>query len=265
MQAVVNSIRATGATQPILLGGLNYANDLSQWSSYAPNDPLHQLAASFHNYTGQNCAIETCWNSLGALNSQVPVVTGEFGEDDCASGTDLSNFDNRYMNWADQHGISYLAWGWFVPDITQCSSLYLITDYSGTPADPNGLALQDHLLQLILPTPIVIPPPTTSTPVTSLTAPINIVSPAITGRLRVAHRLRATPGQWTGSAILSYQWQWQRCNAKARKCYLITKATRKTIKLGHKSIGHRLRVKITASNSVGEGVAFSAASGIIKK
>jgi hypothetical protein len=57
------------------------------------------------------------------------------------------------MTWADEHAVSYLAWGWIVlsqeeKDGEGCSAFYLIEDASGTPAPPNGTALHDHLLTL---------------------------------------------------------------------------------------------------------------------
>ena len=83
LQTLVNSIRATGATQPVLTGGLNFSNDLSQWASHAPDDPLNQEAASFHNYMGQACDNVACWNATVApVAANVPVVTGEFDEND---------------------------------------------------------------------------------------------------------------------------------------------------------------------------------------
>ncbi len=152
MQALVDAIRATGATQPILAGGLSYANDLSQWLANEPADPAHQLAASFHNYTGEACDTENCWNDqIAPVAARVPVVTGEFDEDDCPAGGggDPDNFDNSFMDWADAHGVSYLAWGWLaLPQPQLCSALYLITDDAGTPAGPNGVALQNHLAAL---------------------------------------------------------------------------------------------------------------------
>ena len=153
MQELIDAIRAAGATQPILVGGLSYANDLSGWLAHEPDDPARQLAASFHNYTGEACATEACWNGeIAPVAARVPVVTGEFDEDDCpvGGGTAPGNFDNTYMNWADAHGVSYLAWGWLVlPQPEDCSALYLITDGStGTPADPNGVALLGHLTAL---------------------------------------------------------------------------------------------------------------------
>lgn len=160
MQALVTAIRATGATQPILLGGLSYANDLSGWLAYEPTDPDGQLAASFHNYYGESCDTTSCWNStIATVAAQVPVVTGEFDQGyDCADPptgpSSLTTFDQTYMDWADADGVSYLAWGWWVlgNTSTSCSTLgggsdnyALISDYSGTAVSPDGLALNLHL------------------------------------------------------------------------------------------------------------------------
>jgi endoglucanase len=159
MQTLVNTVRSAGATQPVMVGGLNFANDLTQWADHAPNDPINQEAASFHNYMGPGkCDNVACWNSeIAPIAANVPVVTGEFDEDNyleskCATKTP-STFDQDYMNWSDEHGVSYLAWGWIVlnqqeKDEEGCSAFYLIEDYGGTPASPNGTLLHDHLLTL---------------------------------------------------------------------------------------------------------------------
>jgi endoglucanase len=175
MQAMVDAIRATGARQPILLGGLSYANDLSGWLSHEPTDPLGQLAASFHNYQGEACATQACWDSqVAPVAAKVPVVTGEFDQDVCSPST----FDADYMSWADQHGIGYLAWGWWVLSAQEisddgCSAYYLITDPSGTPAAPNGVNLHDHLATL----PAVGSAPTTTTPTSTPTTPSTSPAP----------------------------------------------------------------------------------------
>ncbi len=52
------------------------------------------------------------------------------------------------MNWADQNGVSYLAWGWFTPDpAPDCNDYYLI-DQNGNPVAPNGTLLKAHLAAL---------------------------------------------------------------------------------------------------------------------
>jgi endoglucanase len=152
MQTLVSTIRATGANQPILLGGLSYANDLSEWLANEPADTLAspQLAASFHNYQGEACSNQQCWDgTIAQVAARVPVVTGEFDQDVCQPST----FDQTYMSWADQHGVGYLAWGWWVLSAQEiadagCSAYYLTTDHTGTPAAPNGTALHDHLAAL---------------------------------------------------------------------------------------------------------------------
>lgn len=147
MRALVAAIRGAGAQQPILLGGLDYANDLRGWLAARPDDG--QLVASFHNYNGQRCQDQACWDAeIAPVAAQVPVVTGEFGETDCKD-----THDRRYMDWADAHGVGYLAWQWVVLAPNEratpaCASLTLINDVQGTPAAPNGTALHDHLAQL---------------------------------------------------------------------------------------------------------------------
>jgi hypothetical protein len=157
MQTLLEAVRATGATQPVMAGGLDFANDLTGWLTHKPVDPLNQMAASFHNYMGKTCDNVGCWNSqIAPVAANVPVVTGEFAEDNFQNPTcnaPANNFDNEYMNWADADGVSYLAWAWIVLDQTEieregCSAFYLIGDYSGTPASVNGIAVHDHLLAL---------------------------------------------------------------------------------------------------------------------
>lgn len=151
MQEIVDAMRSTGATQPIMLGGLEYSNDLSGWLAHEPDDPEDALVASFHNYTPQECNTEACWDEqVAPVAAAVPVVAGEFGEMDCpSSGLDPDNFDNTFMRWADAHGVGYLGWGWVIPDPPRdCSTPYLISDYDGTPVDPNGTALHAHLARL---------------------------------------------------------------------------------------------------------------------
>ena len=88
----------------------------------------------------------------------MPVVTGEFAEDNylaagCNANPGSDTFDDRYMNWADTNGVSYLAWVWLVDDPPQpgddaCDRHGLISAYDGTPIPPNGTAVHDHLVAL---------------------------------------------------------------------------------------------------------------------
>ncbi|MCT9084356.1 cellulase family glycosylhydrolase [Streptomyces fulvoviolaceus] len=141
MQDLVDSIRGTGATNPILVGGLAYSNDLSQWLTYKPSDPAGNLAAAWHVYNFNTCSTESCWNStLAPVAAQVPLVAGEIGENTCSHG-----FVDQVMKWFDDRGLSYLGWTWNTWDCSSGPSL--ITGYDGTPT-AYGIGLRDHLRSL---------------------------------------------------------------------------------------------------------------------
>ncbi len=141
MQLLINTIRATGATQPILLSGNRYGNDLSGWLNFKPRDPLESLVASAHTYNFNGCISEACWNStFRPVAAAVPLVSAEIGEDDCAHG-----FIDTYMDWLDSVGAGYLGWSWIT---SSCAvEPALILDYSGTPTN-YGIGLRNHLLSL---------------------------------------------------------------------------------------------------------------------
>ena len=145
MQQLVNAVRSAGARTPVMLGGLGYASDESQWLAFEPSDPDHQLIVSFHTYNFSGCNDAACWTqALLPLSAHVPVITGELGESGCTD-----SYIQTYMPWADAHNISYLGWAWDATDGGwDCSSgPSLIVDYNGTPT-AFGLGLQQHLASL---------------------------------------------------------------------------------------------------------------------
>ncbi|MEH1130819.1 cellulase family glycosylhydrolase [Micromonospora sp. CPCC 206061] len=139
MQDLVDAVRATGATNILMVGGLEWANDMRQWLQYKPNDPLNNIAASWHAYSNNACATVTCWDTqIAPLAQQVPIVLGEFGAD---CGFD---YMQTLATWADAHGLSYLAWTW---NPWGCSSGHvLILDWAGTPEPGIGEGYKAHLL-----------------------------------------------------------------------------------------------------------------------
>jgi hypothetical protein len=141
MQSMVNAIRGAGANNVIMLGGLEYANDLTQWLTYEPADPDHNLVASWHSYNFNTCDTQSCWASqIAPVAAVVPVIAGEIGENDCAD-----TYLNSLLPWLDSEKISYLAWTWNNWDCSQGPAL--ITDYAGDPT-PYGAGYQAHLQSL---------------------------------------------------------------------------------------------------------------------
>jgi hypothetical protein len=142
MQTLVSTVRATGANNVLMLGGIAYANDLTQWLQNEPADPDHDLAASWHSYNFNTCDTQSCWTSeVAPVLAQVPVVAGEIGENDCA-GT----YINPLTTWLDSQGGSYLAWAWNA-DFNCSNGPGLVIDYQGDPT-AFGAAYQAHLAAL---------------------------------------------------------------------------------------------------------------------
>lgn len=139
MQEIVNAIRATGATNVIVLGGVQYSNALSQWLTYKPSDPQNNLAAAWHVYNFNICNNTTCWgNTAGVVSVQVPIVATEIGDDSCNA-----TFMNALMNWLDTRNLGYLAWTWDTWG-TACGNISLISSFSGTPTT-YGQIYKSHL------------------------------------------------------------------------------------------------------------------------
>lgn len=107
MQGLVSAVRSTGATNILMLGGINYSNSLTRWLEYKPDDsPLNQLVASWHCYASNYCNNYTCWSTeILPVAQLVPVVAGEIGELDCQA-----TFIDQIMPWLNSKNISFLAW-----------------------------------------------------------------------------------------------------------------------------------------------------------
>lgn len=144
MQELVTTVRQTGATNVIMLGGIRYANILDQWLTYKPSDPAQELVASWHVYNKNPCGDITCWNNyILPVIGQFPLIAGEIGEDDYNGA-----FITQVMNFLDSPapGVAaqnYLAWGWN----TDLPPYSLITDYySGNPNGVYGQTYHDHVI-----------------------------------------------------------------------------------------------------------------------
>jgi endoglucanase len=152
MQTLVNTVRSTGATNVLLVGGLGYAGDMSGWLENMPSDPMHQLAAAWHAYPQSNVVGdpkakipswgEKQYDYVLAIVEKVPVIIGELGDHNSA-GTVGAPFASRLLPWADSRGISYLGWSW---NVYGGKDNELIKSFDGTPTDGYGKYFHDHLV-----------------------------------------------------------------------------------------------------------------------
>ena len=141
MADLVAAVRATGANQPLLLSGIDYANDLRGWLDAAPDDD--QLIASLHAYPGNRCADEACWAAdVAPLAERVPVVMAESGQSD---GGD--QYGRRAFTSADEHLSRALAWAWWsIPAAeSEPNAAFSLVDDALQARAPSGTALRELL------------------------------------------------------------------------------------------------------------------------
>lgn len=170
MQQMIAAVRDAGATQPLIVNGVDWANDESGWLAHAPTDPAGQLVAGWHSYPGQGCSPMACWNGVVApLATHYPVVVGETGDSSAGPQAYLPSF----LPWADAHGVSYLAWTW---NPWQDGSNVLIKGWDGAPTAGEGTYFRGHLSALAgaglaAPRAPTAPPDTTTVPPDTTTVP----------------------------------------------------------------------------------------------
>jgi endoglucanase len=139
MQHLVDVIRRAGSRHLILLGGVQYSNNLSRILEYLPHDPLANTAIAWHVYNYNQCSDVTCWDEVPrAVAATLPLVVTEFGQNDCAA-----SMVTPLMDWLDLHAAGYLAWSWNAygpctpPNAMRRGSPWsLVADY--TSGEPNS-------------------------------------------------------------------------------------------------------------------------------
>jgi endoglucanase len=128
MQSLVNTVRATGATNIVIAGGLAYSSNLNG----APSLTGGNVAYAIHIYRQSGSSFSSAgWSSqLGTTPTKSPVISTEFGDQVC----DGQTFDQQLLTFFHANNIGYTGWAWFV---SGCSFPSLITDAAG---DCNGTA-----------------------------------------------------------------------------------------------------------------------------
>ena len=96
-----------------------------------------------------------------------------------------------------------------------------------------------------------------ATAVVAAGALTNTSRPFVSGTPAVGQTLVASEGTWTGTAPITYAYQWQRCNTAGTGCVNIAGATAKQYTLTATDSGSRIAVVVTATNPSGSATATS--------
>jgi hypothetical protein len=96
--------------------------------------------------------------------------------------------------------------------------------------------------------------------------PSSASPPTISGTPQQGQTLTANRGTWRGAQPQTYTYQWRRCDSVGGNCVnILQKATGSSYILTADEVGHTLRVRVTARNSVGSRTATSVPTGVVAR
>jgi hypothetical protein len=140
MQQLYDAVRAAGADNLVLIGGLDWAYDLS--GVVANRIDGYNIVYATHPYNTPNRQPAAWEKSWGFLTATDPVMVTEFGNlNDPSCSTD---YTGAVIDYADAHAAGWTAWAWFPGG---CTFPGLIDDWTGTASVTGSLvkaALQRH-------------------------------------------------------------------------------------------------------------------------
>jgi endoglucanase len=124
MQDLYDTVRDAGADNLVLIGGLNYAYDLSG----VPNHRVegYNIVYTAHPYNFPDKQPGDWTDDWGFMAETDPIFVTEFGSFDCNP-----SYPQQLIEYAEQRGLSWSAWAWFPGG---CGFPALIENWSGTPS-----------------------------------------------------------------------------------------------------------------------------------
>jgi hypothetical protein len=94
-------------------------------------------------------------------------------------------------------------------------------------------------------------------------APVNSFPPSISGDRETGSVLTSFNGTWSGSAPITYTYEWRRCNAAGASCAAIPGATAQSYIVQTADAGSRIVLAVTAKNVAGTATAVSPPTDVI--
>jgi hypothetical protein len=94
-------------------------------------------------------------------------------------------------------------------------------------------------------------------------APNNTSPPTISGQTQVGQLLKADVGTWTGTAPITYSYQWRICDNNGGACHDISGATGNEYSVKSSDQGNAIRIEVTAKNSDGSATATSVPTALV--
>jgi endoglucanase len=124
MQELYDTVRNAGADNLVLIGGLDYAYDLSGVPDHRVQG--YNIVYATHPYDFGNKQPGDWTDDWGFLADTDPIFVTEFGSFDCDA-----SYSQELINYAEQRDLSWSAWAWYPGG---CGFPALIENWSGTPS-----------------------------------------------------------------------------------------------------------------------------------
>jgi hypothetical protein len=229
VSTVARDVPITGTTAGVLYGGQRSGwqpTTAGQTITLAPNDPRNTVAPAM---TGTATPGTTVSTTDGTWTGAAPI-----------------SFARQWQRRAS----AAAAWA-DIPGAT--SSAYVVAAADAGQTLRAVIAARNRVSTWSL--------ATTSPSLPPAVAPANTAAPAISGDARVGRTLTSSTGTWTGTAPLTFAYQWRRSNDNGATWSSINGATARTFGVRNSDQGYLIGVRVTAANAVGSTAAFSAAAG----
>jgi hypothetical protein len=144
MQQLYTTVRATGASNLVIVGGLSWSFDLSGVSA----NPVIGTNIIYNTHPYQTDAQGQWTSSFGSLSAQYPIIATEFGD---RSGSCSTTYGSNFIAYANKKAsgdnpaneLSWTAWAFYVAS-NPCTFPTLLTDWY----TPNafGTAVENALM-----------------------------------------------------------------------------------------------------------------------
>jgi Cellulase (glycosyl hydrolase family 5) len=159
MQEMLDTVRATGAKNVVIAGGLDWAYDLSgiRAGRQLVDRRGHGVVYANHAYPFKGDTVERWIAKMETATKTLPVIVSEFGADSRgASGARGEQWVRQVLQALHDHDWDWTAW-----DLHPFAGPRLISDWKYTPTPSFGKWVREALLGTL---PQYAPPPTSSPP-----------------------------------------------------------------------------------------------------
>jgi hypothetical protein len=143
MQQLLDTVRATGARNVVVAGGLEWAYDFSGiLAGRQLSDPQgHGVIYANHCYDNKGDSVENWIAKMEKASTQLPVIVSEFGPESAPGHAPPPNdWLLRVMRALDEHHWSWTAW-----DLHPGARPILISDWNYTPTPNFGAHVKEAL------------------------------------------------------------------------------------------------------------------------